>query len=79
MAKVRVHNLTMSLDGYAAGPDQSHDQPLGVGGEGLHEWAFATEAFGALHGSDGDGADLDDRFARRGARPTRQGVSGPTP
>jgi len=38
MAKLRVHNLAVSLDGYAAGPDQSPAEPLGVGGEQLHEW-----------------------------------------
>jgi hypothetical protein len=32
LAKLRVHNLAISLDGYAAGPDQSLDNPLGVGG-----------------------------------------------
>ena len=32
MPKLRVHNLSMSLDGYAAGPDQSLENPLGVGG-----------------------------------------------
>jgi dihydrofolate reductase len=40
MAKLRVHNLSISLDGYAAGPDQGPDHPLGVGGERLHEWIF---------------------------------------
>ena len=42
MAKLRVHNFTISLDGYAAGPDQGLDNPLGVGGEELHEWVFPT-------------------------------------
>ena len=46
MAKVRVHNFAMSLDGYAAGPDQSLEHPLGVGGTRLHEWAFATKTAG---------------------------------
>ena len=36
MPKLRVHNLSTSLDGYAAGPNQSVDDPLGVGGSGLH-------------------------------------------
>jgi len=39
MPKLRVHNLAISLDGYVAGPNQSIDHPLGVGGLGLHEWA----------------------------------------
>jgi len=37
MARLRVHNFSMSLDGYAAGPGQSLEQPLGAGGEALHE------------------------------------------
>ena len=46
MAKVRVHSIGTSLDGYAAGPDQSLDNPFGVGGDGLHEWVFATRTAG---------------------------------
>ena len=42
MAKLRVHNFSISLDGYGAGPDQSVEEPLGVGGEELHEWIFRT-------------------------------------
>ena len=41
MSKLRVHNFSVSLDGYAAGPDQGLDNPLGVGGMQLHNWAFA--------------------------------------
>jgi hypothetical protein len=44
MPKVRVHNLAMSLDGYAAGPNQCLDNPLGIDGSRLHEWVFATPA-----------------------------------
>ncbi|GAA3155446.1 dihydrofolate reductase family protein [Blastococcus jejuensis] len=40
MTELRVHNFSISLDGYGAGPDQRPDQPLGAGGEGLHEWIF---------------------------------------
>jgi hypothetical protein len=53
MPKVRVHNFTISLDGYAAGPDQSLDNPLGVGGTRLHDWAFATRSGRRTHGMDG--------------------------
>jgi len=60
MPQVRVHNFAISLDGYAAGPDQSLDNPLGVGGSRLHEWAFATRTFQG--GSDGE-TGLDDEFA----------------
>jgi dihydrofolate reductase len=40
MPRVRVHNFSVSLDGYDSGPDQSRDNPLGIGGERLHEWFF---------------------------------------
>jgi dihydrofolate reductase len=40
MTELRVHNFSISLDGYGAGPDQGLDNPLGVGGEQLHEWIF---------------------------------------
>src|SRR5690349_18332941 len=45
MAKLRIHNFSISLDGYGAGPNQSLDDPLGVGGTLLHGWAFATKTF----------------------------------
>jgi hypothetical protein len=41
MPKLRVHNFSVSVDGYAARPDQNLDNPLGVGGMQLHNWAFA--------------------------------------
>jgi dihydrofolate reductase len=45
--------MSMSLDGYAAGPNQSVKDPLGVGGMRLHEWAFALRAFRQMHGMEG--------------------------
>jgi hypothetical protein len=53
MPKVRVNNLAMSLDGFVAGPDQSPDDPLGVGGLRLHEWVFATRAGREMFGGEG--------------------------
>lgn len=44
MSKLRVHSFTISLDGYGAGPNQSLDNPLGIGGNALHDWAFATRS-----------------------------------
>lgn len=62
MPHVRVH-FSVSLDGYAAGPDQSLDDPLGVGGQRLHEWAFATAHGRAILGEEGAGArGIDDDF-----------------
>jgi dihydrofolate reductase len=43
----------MSLDGYVAGPNQSVENPLGEGGRGLHQWAFALEAWRRPHGLEG--------------------------
>jgi dihydrofolate reductase len=43
----------MSLDGFVAGPNQSHAEPLGVGGEALHEWIFPLEAWRRPHGMAG--------------------------
>jgi dihydrofolate reductase len=66
MARLRVHNLAVSLDGYAAGPDQSPDVPMGVGGEQLHEWMFATAYWHAMVGESGGEAGVDDEILRRG-------------
>jgi hypothetical protein len=52
MAKLKF-TITMSLYGYVAGPRQGLENPLGEGGEGLHEWAFATRSFRSAHGRDG--------------------------
>jgi dihydrofolate reductase len=52
VAKVRFR-ISMSLDGYTAGPQQSQKNPLGVGGQRLHEWAFPLAAWRAPHGLKG--------------------------
>ena len=64
MAKLRVHNYSMSLDGYVAGPDQSLEEPLGIGAEALHEWVFATPSGRRMMGQDpGDAeAGIDEDF-----------------
>jgi dihydrofolate reductase len=67
MPKLRVHNFGMSFDGYVAGPDQSLDNPLGVGGRQLHEWAFRTRTFRKMQGLEGGEADgIDNVFAAAG-------------
>jgi dihydrofolate reductase len=69
MPTLRVHNFAISLDGYGAGPGQSLDHPLGVGGQRLHEWAFATRSFHRQHGSpaaDDHEPGVDDDFVARG-------------
>ena len=52
VSRLRVR-ISMSLDGFVAGPHQSVKNPLGVGGDRLHEWAFALETFRAQHGMTG--------------------------
>ena len=68
MSKLRVHNLSMSLDGYAAGPDQSLEEPLGVGGERLHDWVFTTPYWLERIGKDASGAEatVDEEMLRAG-------------
>jgi dihydrofolate reductase len=52
LSKLRCR-IAVSLDGYAAGPEQSVENPLGIGGERLHEWAFPLEAWRKPHGLSG--------------------------
>ncbi len=66
MSKLRVHALAMSLDGYVAGPNQSLDEPLGVGGEQLHEWIFETRTWKQMTGQPGGTTGVDDEFMARG-------------
>ena len=66
MPKVRVHNLAVSLDGYAAGPSQSIDNPLGIGGARLHEWVLATRAGRRMFGLEGGEEGLDNDFVAEG-------------
>ena len=67
MSRVRVNCFAISLDGYGAGPRQGLENPLGVGGEGLHRWFFPTRTFQrTVLGKDGGETGLDDDFARRG-------------
>ena len=66
MPKLRVHAFSISLDGYGAGPKQDRDDPLGVGGEALHEWFVATRTFRQMSGKEGGTTGVDDDFAARG-------------
>jgi dihydrofolate reductase len=62
MSKLRVHNFAISVDGYGAGPLQSLDNPLGEGGERLHEWVFATRYGRRMIGEEGGEEGIDERF-----------------
>lgn len=65
MAKVCVGAFSISLDGFGAGPQQSLENPLGVSGTDLHEWAFKTRTFRKMFGQEGGETGIDDQFARR--------------
>jgi dihydrofolate reductase len=52
MSKLRL-KISMSLDGFVAGPNQSVENPLGVGGMRLHQWVFPLAAWRSLHGLEG--------------------------
>ena len=68
MARLRVHNFAVSLDGYAAGPAQSLDNPLGAGGTRLHEWVFETQLGRAMIGLEGGEAGADNDFLAAGEK-----------
>jgi dihydrofolate reductase len=66
MTKLRVLSFGLSIDGFGAGPNQDLNHPLGVGGEAIFEWMFATRTFHHVHGKDGGATSVDDDFAARG-------------
>src|SRR5271170_2130797 len=60
VSKLKVSAFSMSIDGYSAGPRQSLENPLGVGGLALHEWAFGTRTFQRMFGNDAGATGIDD-------------------
>ena len=74
MSRLRVNAVGISIDGFSAGPDQSLENPMGVGGMALHQWVFGTRTFqkmhadfaGSLIGDQVGSAGPDDAFAARG-------------
>jgi len=67
MPKLRVQGFSISLDGYGAGPGQSLENPLGVGGMALHRWVLPTRTLQKmLFGKEGGTTGTDDDFAARG-------------
>ncbi|MFB9376041.1 dihydrofolate reductase family protein [Kineococcus gynurae] len=60
---VRVHNFSVSLDGFATGEGQSLESPFGHAGHRLHEWAFRTRTFRAMFGATGGSVGVDEAFA----------------
>ena len=63
MSQVRVHNFSVSLDGFGTGAGQSLDAPFGHAGTRLHEWFFPTRTFRAMQGQPGGSTGVDDAFA----------------
>ena len=59
-----ILNITMSVDGFVAGPNQTLEQPLGEGGEQLHEWAVGLESWRKQHGLEGGERNADDELVR---------------
>ena len=67
MPKVRL-DISMSLDGYVAGPDPTLELPLGRGGFGLHEWVFGLKSFRERHGGEAGEGGPDDEVVAEGLR-----------
>jgi len=66
MSRILVSGFTISLDGYGAGPRQTREEPLGVGGESLHDWLVNTPTFKRMQGdaaAQSSEGDVDDQFA----------------
>jgi dihydrofolate reductase len=81
MSRLRV-SITMSLDGYVAGPDQSEENPLGSGGQDLHKWFYPLKAFREMHGEEGgdvnaSSAVVEQRVADVGATIMGRNMFGP--
>jgi dihydrofolate reductase len=66
MTRLLVRSYTISLDGYGAGPDQTLETPLGVGGEELHAWLVDTRTFKRFHNAEGGSTGVDEEVAALG-------------
>ena len=67
MSQVRVHNFSISLDGFGTGDGLTLDAPFGHAGERLHEWMFATRFWRSMVGEAGGSTGVDHAFAERHA------------
>ncbi len=63
MSRVRVHNFSVSLDGFGTGEGQSLEAPFGHAGQRLHDWFFQTQAFNDMHGNGGGATGVDNAMA----------------
>jgi dihydrofolate reductase len=75
MSKLRCH-ISISLDGFVAGPNQSEENPLGEGGERLHEWVFSLAAWRQLHGLQGGEVNESARIVEESRENIGAGVMG---
>src|SRR5712692_230797 len=75
MSKLRCH-ISISLDGYVAGPNQSKENPLGEGGERLHGWAASLAAWREAHGGQGGEANESTRIMEETLDNVGAGVMG---
>ena len=71
-----IVDITTSLDGFVAGPNPTLEDPLGEGGERLHEWAVALEAWRERHGMEGGEASADSERLRESVDATGAVVMG---
>ncbi len=65
MSIVRIHNFTVSLDGFGTGDELTRDAPFGHAGQRLHQWMFATGFWHNMIGGEGGSRGVDDAFARQ--------------
>ena len=65
MTRTRIHNFSISLDGFGTGEGLSEEAPFGHAGHRLHEWMFATRFGARIVGGEGGGAGADDALARQ--------------
>ena len=68
MAKLRVSNFAISLDGYSAGPNQDLENPLGVGGREIMQCYWQTRACRQMHGLEGGTTGVDSEFGEGSLR-----------
>ena len=81
MSKVRAH-ISVSIDGYVAGPNQTQDNPLGEGGEQLHDWVVELKSWREPHGREGGEVNastevVEEENANVGAEIMGRGKFGP--
>lgn len=75
MSKLRCH-ISISLDGFVAGPNQSQENPLGEGGERLHDWAVSLAAWREYHGMEGGEVNASTQVMEETAENVGAGIMG---